>query len=121
MNEQFVKTLAALEAAENEMANLGNTLDSLERVKQAQWHETQTVLDYCTRLNSMGNNIRVMLGKREKAMLEGVLAQNVLAGREAVEHSVQADEKPCPLDHKELFQTGVDVCPECNEVTASRR
>lgn len=91
MNEQFIKTLAALESAENEMANLGNTLDSLERVNQAQWHETQTVLDYCTRLNSMGNNIRVMLGKREKAMLEGVLAQHVSAEREAVEHSVQAD------------------------------
>lgn len=77
MNEQFIKTLAALEAAENELANLGNTLDGLERINQAQWHETQTVFDYCTRLNSMGNNIRTMLGKREKAMLEGVLAQHI--------------------------------------------
>ena len=40
---------------------------------------------------------------------------------EAVEHRVQSDEKPCPLDHKELFQTGTDVCPECNEVTAFHR
>ena len=91
MNEQFIKTLAALEAAENELANLGNTLDGLERINQAQWHETQTVLDYCKRLNSMENNIRAMLGKREKALLEGVRAQHVLAGREAVEHSVQSD------------------------------
>ena len=82
MNDQFIKTLAALEIAENEMANLGNTLDSLERVKQAQWHETQTVLDYCTRLNSMKNNIRVMLGKREKAMLEGVRAQAMQHSKE---------------------------------------
>lgn len=82
MNEQFIKTLAALEIAENEMANLGNTLDSLERVKQAQWHETQTVLDYCTRINSMQNNIRAMLGKREKALLEGVRAQHIQAIKE---------------------------------------
>ena len=47
--------------------------------------------------------------------------QRLAASHEAVEHSVQADEKPCPFDHKELFQTGTDVCPECNEVTASRR
>jgi Fe-S cluster biosynthesis and repair protein YggX len=82
MNEQFIKTLAALEAAENEMADLGNTLDSLERINQAQWHETQTVLDYCTRLSSMQNNIRVMLGKREKALLEGVRAQHLLHSNE---------------------------------------
>jgi len=47
--------------------------------------------------------------------------QKLAESHEAVEHSVQADEKPCPLDHKELIQTGFDVCPECNEVTASRR
>mgnify|MGYP000906173592 FL=1 len=47
--------------------------------------------------------------------------QRLTASYEAVEHSVQADEKPCPFDHKELFQTGTDVCPECNEVTAFHR
>ena len=81
MNEKFIKTLAALEAAENEMANLGNTLDSLECVNRAQWHETQTVLDYCTRLSSMQNNIRAMLGKREKALLEGIRALQRTAAR----------------------------------------
>jgi len=35
--------------------------------------------------------------------------------------SVQADEWLCPLDHEELIQTGVDICPECSEPTATRR
>lgn len=47
--------------------------------------------------------------------------QKLAASREAVEHSVQSDEKPCPLNHRELIDIGVDVCPECNEDTAFRR
>lgn len=79
MNEQFTKTLDALEAAENEMIELHNILDGLEIRNRASWHETQSVAGYREKLKSMQASIRAMLGKREEELLRGLRAEQSFA------------------------------------------
>lgn len=76
MNEQFTKTLNALEAAEKEMAGLHNTLDGLEIVNRASWHESETAARFRRELCGMTSSVTAMLEKREKSLLEGVCAQH---------------------------------------------
>jgi len=76
MNEQFTKTLDALEAAENEMIELHNILDGLEIRNRASWHETQAVAGFRDKLKTMQASIRAMLGKREDEMLRGLRAEH---------------------------------------------
>lgn len=85
MNEKFTKTLETLEAAENEMIELHNTLDGLEIHNRASWHEVQAVAGYRENLKSMQASIRAMLGKREDKILRGLHA----------EQYAQADLLPC--------------------------
>jgi hypothetical protein len=82
MNDQFVKTLEALESAKNEMSELWNTLEGLEIRMEANWHECEIARSHKVRLEMMIRDIRYMLHKREKVLLEGVLAASVAAQKE---------------------------------------
>lgn len=78
MNNQFTKTLEALEVAENEMIELHNILDGLEIRNRASWHETQTVANCRIKLKTMQESIRAMFGKREEELLRGLRAEQCL-------------------------------------------
>lgn len=75
MNEQFIKTIQALEVAKKEMHSLHNTIDKLESINMAEWHETQTISNYQRDLDYMVEIVAGMLAKRENELLEKVRAQ----------------------------------------------
>ena len=70
MNEKFIDAIEALEAAEERMSDLHNTMEGLEMRMEADWHEVQTIYDYRKRLAGMNKFVKTMLAKREKALLE---------------------------------------------------
>jgi len=96
MNEQFTKTLDALEAAENEMMKLHNTIDSLERVNRATYSENQTAARFLQELRGMMSSVTAMLEKREKALLEGVRAQNMLHSDDGESPASDDQSSPAP-------------------------
>ncbi len=76
MNEKFTTVIEMLEAAEKEMSKLHNVMEGLEQRMEASWHETQTIADYRKQLAGMGQVVRSMLAKRERALLEKVHAEH---------------------------------------------